>query len=191
MLWSTHYFNFAWINSLYLLFVFLFIYFWLCWGFVAVPAFLWWGESGVLSGCNAQVLIAGASLVVEDRLQGMPASVVGTHGLRSCSSWALEHRLSTCGAQALVALSHIESSETEDQTHISCIGRRIPYHWATREAPFTLCLNDYNYEDRSQNRIYVRFWKLWIVGDYHRFSLSLIRLACVYPCGDRAISMTS
>ena len=26
------------------------------------------------------------------------------------------------------------SSWIRDQTHVSCIGRRIPYHWATREA---------------------------------------------------------
>ena len=27
------------------------------------------------------------------------------------------------------------SSQHSDQTHISCLGRRILYHWATREAP--------------------------------------------------------
>ena len=27
------------------------------------------------------------------------------------------------------------SSQTRDQTHISCIGRWDLYHWATREAP--------------------------------------------------------
>ena len=27
------------------------------------------------------------------------------------------------------------SSQPRDQTHISCIGRQILYHWATREAP--------------------------------------------------------
>ena len=98
----------------------------------------------------------------EDRLWDMRASVVATCGLSSCSSWALEHRLSSCGSRALGALSHIASSQTKDQTHISFIGRRILYHWAAREAPLTLYLNHYNYEDRTQNRIYVRFWKLWI-----------------------------
>ena len=27
------------------------------------------------------------------------------------------------------------SSQPRDQTHISCIGRQVLYHWATREAP--------------------------------------------------------
>ena len=45
------------------------------------------------------LLIAMASLVVEHRLYGSQASVAEAHGLRSCGSWALEHRLN-CGAQA-------------------------------------------------------------------------------------------
>ena len=28
-----------------------------------------------------------------------------------------------------------KSSQPRDQTHVSCIGRRTLYHWATREAP--------------------------------------------------------
>ena len=38
------------------------------------------------------LLIVGASLVVEYRLE--------VHGLSGCGSQALEHRLSSCGAQA-------------------------------------------------------------------------------------------
>ena len=35
-----------------------------------------------------------------------------------------------------VAISFFRASSwPRDQTHISCIGRRILYHWATREAP--------------------------------------------------------
>ena len=34
----------------------------------------------------------------------------------------------------LVALWHMRSSQTGDQTRVSCIGRQIPHHWATREA---------------------------------------------------------
>ena len=34
----------------------------------------------------------------------------------------------------LVAPLHVGSSPIRDQTHISCIGRWMPYHWATREA---------------------------------------------------------
>ena len=32
-----------------------------------------------------------------------------------------------------------ESSQHRDQTHVSWIGRRIPYHWATREAFYVIC----------------------------------------------------
>ena len=32
----------------------------------------------------------------------------------------------------LVALGHVGSSQTRDQTHVYCIGRRIPNHWTTR-----------------------------------------------------------
>ena len=33
------------------------------------------------------------------------------------------------------------SSGLRDQTHISCIGKQILYHWATREAPYQLVLD--------------------------------------------------
>ena len=46
------------------------------------------------------LLIAAASLVAEHRLWGTQASVAEAHGLRSCSSQALEHRLNNCGAWA-------------------------------------------------------------------------------------------
>ena len=35
----------------------------------------------------------------------------------------------------LVAPQHVESSQTRDQTHVSCIGRQILIHGATREVP--------------------------------------------------------
>ena len=39
-------------------------------------------------------------------------------------SWALEHRLNSCGTW-LVALQHVGSSWIRDQTHVSCFGRQI------------------------------------------------------------------
>ena len=33
----------------------------------------------------------------------------------------------------LVAPQHVESSQTRDQTSVTCIGRQIPNHWTTRE----------------------------------------------------------
>ena len=65
----------------------------------------------------------------------------------SCSrAWALEHVDFFCyGLRALVcrfsgfwrigsiALWHVESSQTRDRTHVSCIDRQILHHWSTRE----------------------------------------------------------
>ena len=39
-------------------------------------------------------------VVVKCRLSGARASVVAAHGLSDCGSWALEHRLNSCGALA-------------------------------------------------------------------------------------------
>ena len=72
------------------------------------------------------------------------SSLVAESG--GCSP-ALIHRLliavaSRCGAQAQqlwytgwVAPGHVGSFLTRDQTHVPCIGRRILYHRAAREAP--------------------------------------------------------
>ena len=47
-----------------------------------------------------RLFIAVASLVAEQRPQGTWASVTVARGLSSCGSWALEHRLNSCGTQA-------------------------------------------------------------------------------------------
>ena len=65
----------------------------------------------------------------------------------SWSAWgySLCRGFSCCGAQAqylwrtgLVAPQHVGSSWTRDRTCLSCTGRQILYHWATREAPAML-----------------------------------------------------
>ena len=45
------------------------------------------------------------------------------HVAHAKSSWCM----------GLVAPQHVASSKPRDQTHVSCIGRRILYHWAIRE----------------------------------------------------------
>ena len=50
-------------------FMYVFIYFWLCWVFAAVRAFSSCGERGLLLVAVRGLLIAVASLVVEHRLQ--------------------------------------------------------------------------------------------------------------------------
>ena len=71
------------------------------------------------------LLIAVASLVAEDRLLGMQASVVSARGLSCCGSGALEHRLNSCDT---ISVGHVGPSGIGDQTCISCIGRQILYH---------------------------------------------------------------
>ena len=58
------------------------------------------GERGLLFIAVCGLLIAVASLVAEHRLWSAQASVDVARGLHSCGLWALEHRLSSCGAQA-------------------------------------------------------------------------------------------
>ena len=43
--------------------------------------------------------------------------------------------LSSCTFFVLVALWHMESSWTRNQTHVSCIDRQILNHWTTKEVP--------------------------------------------------------
>ena len=49
------------------------------------------------SPLQCSFLIVVSSLVAEHRLHGTPASVAVARGLGSCSSWAAEHRLNSCG----------------------------------------------------------------------------------------------
>ena len=74
-----------------LIYFYLFIYFWLCWVFVAV--------CGVSLVAVRGLLIAAASRC-RARALGVWASVVVARGLSSCGSRALERRLSSCGARA-------------------------------------------------------------------------------------------
>ena len=80
------------------------------------------------------LLTAGASLV-EHGLWAQGPAVVVACGLGSWGSWAraqapwLQH-------MGLVAQQHVGSSQVKDWTHVSCIGRQILYHWATREGLF-------------------------------------------------------
>ena len=71
-------------------------------------------EQGLLSCCGAQALGAQASEAVIHRLQS-PGSV------------AVVHRL--------VAQRHVGSSQTRDQIHVPCTGRKILNPWATKEVP--------------------------------------------------------
>ena len=60
--------------------------------------FLW--RAGATLHCGAWASHCGGFSCCRVRAVGMRASVVVARGLSSCGSWALEHRLSSCGAQA-------------------------------------------------------------------------------------------
>ena len=134
---------------LYIFYIYtiLFIYFWQCWVFVvAVPLFSSWGERGYsLSwyvGFPFHFSCCGSR---------MP----GHAGCSSCSLWAQDVIL-CFGAQAQwlwptgsVALQHAGSSWTWDWTRVSCIGRWILYHWATKEA-----------------QVYFLNWLLYVTFDF-------------------------
>ena len=57
------------------------------------------GEAGAALHCGARAYCSGFSCC-GTRALGTRASVVAAHGLSSCGSWALERRLSSCGARA-------------------------------------------------------------------------------------------
>ena len=75
-------------------FICFFFLFWLCWVLVAVQAFLWLWRAGATTRRGAWASHCG----------GLPreAWALGWEGFSSCSSWALENRLSTCGTRALM-----------------------------------------------------------------------------------------
>ena len=81
-------------------------------------------------------------------LAAAAAAALGCTGFSSCGlsltvngSQALEQGLSGCGIWSL-SLKPVGSSWIKDPTHVSCIGRWILYHWATREASvYTECVS--------------------------------------------------
>ena len=69
--------------------IYLFIYFWLRWVFVAVRGLSSCGERGLLFVVVCRLLIVVASRCGAQAL-GARASVVAARGLSSCGSWALD-----------------------------------------------------------------------------------------------------
>ena len=103
------------------LFIYLFIYFWLCWVFVSVQGL----SPVVASGDHSSSRCAGLSLSRPFPLRSTGSrragSVVVAHGLR-------------------IAPRHVGSSQTRARTRVPRIGRQILNHCTTREAPVNTCL---------------------------------------------------
>ena len=124
------------------LFICLFIYFWLCWVFVAAHGFF----LVVVSGGYSSLRCMGFSLQWLLLLQSMGSRRMD---FSSRGIWAQQLWLTGSRAQAqqlwhmgLVVPWHMGSSRTRARTRVPCIGRRILNHCAKREVPniFSLCL---------------------------------------------------
>ena len=81
--------------------LFICIFFWRCWVFVAVRAFLLVAESSSYSLAAVCRLLAGASLVAQRGLQSPWASVAAAPGLWSPGSAVAAHRLSCSAAHGI------------------------------------------------------------------------------------------
>ena len=87
-----------------------------------------WVEQGPLSRCGAWAPHCRGLSGCRARV-----SVVTAWRLSSCDAQALEHRLNSYGAQTLLVSGMWDLPA-------SGIEPRIPYHWATREAPLPITL---------------------------------------------------
>ena len=89
-------------GEFFFLFINLFIYLFLAVSDLrcCVWAFSSCGERGLLFVVVHGLLIEVASLCCGAQALGVQASVVVARGLSICGSWALECRLSSCGARA-------------------------------------------------------------------------------------------
>lgn len=115
------------IRTIWSLLNYLLIYFWPYWGFTAECGLSLLAASGAYSLVVVlRHLTAVDSLVREHRPR---------HRLGSCSSWAPECGLSSCGIIGLTVLRYMESSVTKDWTRVPCISRRIVNHWTTQGSP--------------------------------------------------------
>ena len=84
----------------------LFIYFWLCWVFIAAHRlYLWLQRAGVTLCCGVRASHCSGFSCCGAWALGARASVVVAHGLSSCGSRALECRLSSCGTRASLLCS--------------------------------------------------------------------------------------
>ena len=88
-----------------------------------------------LRGASSLVAVHGHLVAVASFVAG--AQALGLASFSSCDLWALKHGLSSRGASAWW---HMESSWTEELTHVPCFGRWILNHWTTREdLPTVFC----------------------------------------------------
>ena len=124
-----HVFLFLYIN------LFICFYFWLYGVFIAVRRL----SLVVVSRGYCSLQCMGFSLSWLLLLQSMGSRCTG---FSSCGTWAQQLWLTGSSAQAqqlwrtgLVAPWHVRSSQARARIHVSCVGRWILNHCATREVP--------------------------------------------------------
>ena len=98
------------------------------WGGGVVPGSL---LCRLFSSCGKQGFLFAAL----QKFSACRAQVLGCSCFRSCSSQAPKHRLSSDGGMGLAPPLHVGSAWIGAQTHVSCLGRWILYHGATRGDP--------------------------------------------------------
>ena len=114
------------------------IYFWLCWVFIAVWAFLQLRQAGA----TLQLQCACFSLQWLLLLQSTGPRALRLQQLQLPVSRAQAQQL---GCMGLAALQHVGSSQIRDQTRFSCIGRQILHHWEPPGKPLYITFfNDDN-----------------------------------------------
>ena len=120
---------------------YLFIYFWLCWVFIAACGLSLVAASGGYSSLWCMGFSFWWLLLLW--------STGSRHmGFSSCGTWAQQLWLTGSRVQAqqlwctgLVAPWHVGSSRTRAQTCVPCIGRQILNHCTTRKVPHFLFLS--------------------------------------------------
>ena len=121
-------------------FIYLFIYFWLCWVFVAAHRLSLVAASGGYSllrctGFSLQWLLLLWSM--GSRRTGFSSCSTQPQQLQLAGSRAQAQQL---GCTGLVAPRHVGSSRNRARPRVPCLGRRILNQCATRETPKSIIL---------------------------------------------------
>ena len=112
----------------YSYFIYLFIYFWLCWVLGSREGFLQLRQAGA-------TLHRGAGTALH---RGARAS--HHHGPSRCGAQAPDAQAQQLWLTGPAAPRHVGSSQTRARTRVPCISRQTPNHCATREARFPFIL---------------------------------------------------
>ena len=115
----------------FLNFIYLFIYFWLCWVFGSCEGFLQLRQVGA-------TLHRGAGTALH-----RGARAFHYRGPSRCGAQAPDAQAQQLWLTGPAAPWHVGSSQTRARTRVSCISRQILNHCATREAPYIILIQLY------------------------------------------------